>query len=111
MLLGDLQGGMYCIKNDDKGDKGLPSKACCTAAVSADIWHLRLGHIPFNKLKLALPPDHIQDLSKNVVCKICPMAKQTRLSFPRSYIKTTGFFSVAPFRHLGALSNQDLILL
>lgn len=38
-------------KNVD--EKDLSSKTCCTV-VTADVWHLGLGHIPFNKLKLAL---------------------------------------------------------
>lgn len=54
--------------------------------VSTEVWHQRLGHPSFNKihslskeLNISLSKDH-----HNTLCKICPLAKQKRLSFPSS---------------------------
>lgn len=59
---------------------------------TSTLWHQRMGHPSSAPL---------QELSKNVseiffeslhACDVCPLAKQTRLPFPRSFIS-----SVAPF--------------
>lgn len=55
-------------------------------------WHLRLGHpndIVMNHLPFAIS-------QKNIAhdCYVCPMAKQTRKSFPKSYIQTKGIFEL-----------------
>ena len=56
------------------------------AQISSDTWYQRLGHPSFNKIQqlaktleissFQIPQDH--------VCKVCPLAKQKRLSFPSS---------------------------
>lgn len=58
------------------------------------VWHQRLAHIPFTAIK------HISVLSTSLPsrqyfsCFICPMARQTRLHFPDSSIKTTRPFQL-----------------
>ena len=58
------------------------------------VWHLRLGHVPFNKLKSIPSLSKLQNVSHNLICQICPQAKQTRNSFPHSSIKTTAPFQL-----------------
>lgn len=54
MLLGEEEAGLYKL---DKDQSSSSQKQCCDASTSTDaaLWHIRLGHIPFSKLKLALP--------------------------------------------------------
>lgn len=66
------------------------------AQISSDIWHQRLGHPSFNKIQqlaktleissLKIPHDH--------VCKVCPLAKQKRLSFQSSENVSTSPFEL-----------------
>ncbi|MCE7766840.1 hypothetical protein GQL56_29895, partial [Pseudomonas putida] len=46
------------------------------------IWHNRMGHLPFAKLKCI--PSVSSDLSTKqpFTCSICPLARQARLPFP-----------------------------
>ena len=50
------------------------------------IWHLRLGHLPFEKLKVLFPTNKGTHVKSLCFCTICPMAKQTRNSFSRHTI-------------------------
>ncbi|XP_060195426.1 uncharacterized protein LOC132624703 [Lycium barbarum] len=56
------------------------------------LWHVRLGHLPFSAMKHLsfLHCDSVSDF----ICDICPKARQTRLSFPISSIKTKSMFEV-----------------
>nr|XP_016442284.1 PREDICTED: uncharacterized protein LOC107767711 [Nicotiana tabacum] len=58
------------------------------------VWHYRLGHIPFSRMKhipaLALYFSPKQSFS----CPVCPLARQTRLPFPDSSIQTTKPFQL-----------------
>lgn len=57
-----------------------------------ELWHCRLGHVPFVKLK------HINVLDSPIkpthLCKICPQAKQHRNSFPTSISKVAEPFDL-----------------
>ena len=88
MPLGERQGGLYSINTIQAADK----KLCFTAITDAKVWHLRLGHIPFSSLKLLLPQVVLP--TSNVICQICPRAKQTKLKFPHSSIKTKAAFEM-----------------
>jgi len=56
---------------------------CNQASKSLDavIWHKRIGHVPYQKLKL-LGINVTDVLHKTSPCDICPRARQQRLSFP-----------------------------
>ena len=58
------------------------------------ILHLRLGHVPFNKLKSIPSLSKLQKVSHNLISQICPQAKQTRASFSHNSIKTTAPFQL-----------------
>lgn len=60
----------------------------------AKLWHLRMGHLPVHML------NHIPDLftkascTINSICQICPLARQTRNSFPSSSSTTLKKFQL-----------------
>lgn len=55
-------------------------------------WHLRLGHMPFAKMKNAsFLHDHLPK-KQTFLCSTCPMARQQRLFFPESLIHSTAPF-------------------
>lgn len=60
-----------------------------------DLWHQRLGH-PSEKVVKMLPAVRSSSLRKKLskVCDICPMAKQTRDSFPVSLNKASRVFEL-----------------
>lgn len=106
-LLGKLQQGLYYVDNLTHAPSGpafTPSQQSNLSTHQlyssshvdnhdlhnkANLWHLRLGHMPFHKLKLLFPISHHESLSSHYFCRLCPMAKQTRLYFPHSVIKTS----------------------
>lgn len=55
---------------------------------AAKLCHLRFGHIPFERLKINRPSLNVKCVKDNCFCTVCPLARQTRLSFPSSEIKT-----------------------
>lgn len=58
-----------------------------------DLWHYRLGHLPFDKLcKLELG-DEIKR-KEHDTCFICPKARQTRFSFPLSNSSSSSIFDL-----------------
>ena len=56
-------------------------------ACSSKLWHLRLGHIPMNQIKV-LDPSLIYDTDSSF-CTICPLAKQTGLAFFSSITRSS----------------------
>jgi len=72
-------------------------KSSCNHAakqLSFDVWHKRVGHIPYKRMKL-LPIDiDFSDLQQDVPCDICPKAKQQRLPFQLSTISSTSAFEL-----------------
>lgn len=58
------------------------------------LWHNRLGHIPFVRMKEI---SHIPckfSTKQPFICIVCPLARQPRLPFPDSSIKTTHAFQL-----------------
>ena len=101
LLLGSLVGGLYHLKNSFKvqttsSNASSPSPmvlkyANTSIADNAQLWHIRLGHLPFSQLKYLLD---VNSSHNQQICQICPLAKQARLSFPVSSIKTTKPFEL-----------------
>ncbi|CAL8990607.1 unnamed protein product [Prunus brigantina] len=58
------------------------------------LWHMRLGHPSPSRLKLLSSFLPFSPLSFDDNCSVCPMAKQTRLPFPLSSIKTHAPFNL-----------------
>lgn len=60
----------------------------------AKLWHLRLGHIPFTKMKILFPDFDITTIKNIFLCTICPQSRQTRLAFQDSNVKSTNAFEL-----------------
>lgn len=55
--------------------------------------HLRLGRFPFASLKY-IDPSLVLDNITSCICQVCPAARQTRLPFSHSSIKTSRIFQL-----------------
>lgn len=107
LLLGNLLGGLYILETSSSISKSTlevllssnkhPS-TCNTTFMSkhteAKLWHIRLGHSPFPNMKFVKPSLDGNGVQRDVFCTICPQARQTRLPFPSSTIKTTSPFKL-----------------
>ena len=79
LVLGNLDLGLYAVGNNDVRTKHSVNVA---ATEELKLMHLRLGHIPFNKLQLV--DDSLANKNcLDCVCQICPRAKQAKSSFPK----------------------------
>lgn len=95
MLLGNLQAGLYNVADSHVSSPLVANTRSCLSAVdTAKLWHLRLGHLPFDQLNLALPDCNAKSLLHDTICTVCPAARQTRKPFPKSSIKTTKAFEM-----------------
>ncbi|CAH9086228.1 unnamed protein product, partial [Cuscuta europaea] len=82
----DLQSGLY-IYNTSKLFLSNKLSLVNSANIPSldnknDVWHYRLGHLPFNKLKSIVDCTAHPHMNKNILCDICHFAKQKRLPFP-----------------------------
>ncbi|CAL8992943.1 unnamed protein product [Prunus brigantina] len=88
--LGKRHGNLYYFDPQRLAPQ-LHSSSTYHVSASHNLWHLRLGH-PSNA-KLRSLSKHFSDISLPThICDFCPLAKQTRLPFSSSSIK-----SIAPF--------------
>lgn len=58
------------------------------------LWHQRFGHIPFVRLRDISGIPYVFSSKQSFVCSICPMARQSRLLFPDSSIKSSHPFQL-----------------
>ncbi|KAL2938126.1 Retrovirus-related Pol polyprotein from transposon RE2 [Bienertia sinuspersici] len=92
-------------RSEDQGKKGGFKKAM-TVSLSvpsriegiqklkkSTLWHYRLGHISESRLKL-IPELQNHKCDEGDVCIICPMAKQTRLSYSLSDSRASKVFEL-----------------
>ena len=61
---------------------------------SSDLWHLHLDHPSFSRFKFLADQLHLNNALFSHNGSICQLAKQTRLSFPRSSITTHSAFDL-----------------
>ena len=78
---GDKHDALYVLHARDLNISS-PVSSTFANTVSARIWHERLGHLSFQRLKLLRPQLHCNNKHLNHdPCYLCPLAKQHRLSF------------------------------
>ncbi|CAM8963151.1 unnamed protein product [Rhodiola kirilowii] len=93
--IGKLNGGLYLFQPPHIP---VPSKLVSAAGkeISPDIWHLRLGHMPFDNMKTLLNKHF--PVSKNskahTHCPVCHFSKQSRLKFPISHHSSDNVFDL-----------------
>ncbi|XP_075086203.1 uncharacterized protein LOC142168926 [Nicotiana tabacum] len=72
-----------------------PSCISSTSVNKSDLfWHQRLGHMPFHKMKSIPFLSNIVSFKQSFSCPVCLMARQQRLPFPESHIKSTSPFQL-----------------
>ncbi|KAL2926280.1 Retrovirus-related Pol polyprotein from transposon RE2 [Bienertia sinuspersici] len=91
--LGNLDASLYAVGSQSLVSKPAAAqstcnKSCFSSVSNLQLWHVRLGHLPFSMLKLVAPDCLVRADTQNFICQVCPVAKQTRCSFPRSSIKS-----------------------
>ncbi|KAL2925577.1 Retrovirus-related Pol polyprotein from transposon RE2 [Bienertia sinuspersici] len=103
IVLGRLKYGLYCAPTTQhkfsKADGTLHAGLAHVATSSKHddelkLMHLRMGHIPFNKIPLLNPSLHTKTIVSESFCQICPLAKQHRLPFTPSSIKSDRIFQL-----------------
>ncbi|CAN0917715.1 Retrovirus-related Pol polyprotein from transposon RE2 [Linum grandiflorum] len=104
---GKLRDGLYYW---DRYVSRLDSMALATqqSGTPSDIWHQRLGHPSFEKLHALLIRDSIDSCHKVDHCDVCVRAKQTRLPFQSSSIKTSDGFELFHYDIWGAYRTPSL---
>ncbi|XP_015161200.1 uncharacterized protein [Solanum tuberosum] len=58
------------------------------------LWHARLGHVPFVKMRSISTIPLTFSSKQPFICTICPMARQTRMPFPESTTATSSLFEL-----------------
>lgn len=87
--LGNLRNGLYTVDHKDLIDAvSTYASYCFSATTDARLWYIRLGHLPFQQMKFLSPELNIKDTMVDIICQLCPLAKQVRSSFPHRTIKT-----------------------
>lgn len=90
MLLGNMIYGLYSVQISPQVTGSTKATGLFSHfQTEVQLWHLRLGHLPFSQMKLVTPQLNISDCINTTICQVCPAARQCRKSFPHSSIKTT----------------------
>lgn len=84
LVLGKLDVGLYAVDSKDSTGSSHDTSVNLAAHEEAKLWHLRLGHLPFNKLHYANSMFSVNNCCPNNICLVCPKAKQARKPFPIS---------------------------
>ncbi|KAL8133051.1 hypothetical protein AgCh_008493 [Apium graveolens] len=88
ILLGKFQGGLYSTSVVHDAEV-LSKSSFLSFKDDIRLWHLRLGHVPFTRMKHISGLSNVKDSTSNFICQICPLARQARNSFSHSEIKST----------------------
>ncbi|XP_060188475.1 uncharacterized protein LOC132617483 [Lycium barbarum] len=87
----------YTVLADDFNSAVLSKTSVCSSVNINKmdvVWHFRLGHIPFYRMKTIPAINSSLSSTQSFPCSICPLARQTRLSFPSSDIHSTAIFQL-----------------
>ncbi|XP_075078430.1 uncharacterized protein LOC107791162 [Nicotiana tabacum] len=71
------------------------------------VWHYRLVHIPFSKIKFISDVNCELSSKQSFTCLICPLARQTRLPFHDSSIQSTHSFQLIHIDTWGPYSTPS----
>ena len=96
--IGKEEGSLYIFRNDssmkDRCEAQNPQRMVAEVSLQdCELWHRRLGH-PSNQVLHGLNLLHDKYTDLLTSCSVCPLAKQTRSSFPISVSKTSKCFEL-----------------
>lgn len=79
---GNLHQNLYILESPAPAHHSVASTHILSH-VSSEVWHQRLGHPSYNKIRVLSKSLDISNskIDHESVCKVCPLAKQKRLSF------------------------------
>jgi len=108
LALGDVRDGLYQLGSTSLSSKkrvqhrDLASRTLCVVSVSSSVvikgnsdvklWHNRLRHLPIPAMKYI--KSFVFKSMSNCYCDVCPLARQSKLPFPTSDIKTKSIFEL-----------------
>lgn len=87
-----VNSSIYNNKNKDSYS-ALFSDSSPTANLDV-LWHFRLGHVPFSKMRGIPTIPATFSTKQPFICNICPMARQSILFFSQRTTETTATFEV-----------------
>ena len=62
--------------------------------ISTEVWHRRVGHLPYKKLRNLSLNISFKDVAHDWYCDVCPKARQQRLPFPVSITASSYIFEL-----------------
>ncbi|XP_060183269.1 uncharacterized protein LOC132613257 [Lycium barbarum] len=104
LVIGEAKDGIYIVTSGifaySKNSKQFGFCSSFPSAFSIPVnnrddvklWHIRLGCMPFDSMKNISPSSSFSHFDHK--CDICPVARQTKLPFPSSCIKTKVIFEL-----------------
>lgn len=111
LLLGKAHNSLYYVQDDKnpRTKQSLPASLSAQQQIkdgahAAKLWHIRIGHLPFNKLGFLFPELQKHMFEKDFMCTVCPIAKKTRNVFHKSSIKSVET-STFTHRYLGSFET------
>ena len=75
MLLGKLQAGLYNVAANHVQVNSFVPQSCFGAISDAKLWHLCLGHVPFDHLSHVFP-SVLKGYCKEIICTVCPAVRK-----------------------------------
>ncbi|KAL8145624.1 hypothetical protein AgCh_003680 [Apium graveolens] len=92
--LGKIKAGLYSVDAQnhkvtllDADKSHICNVACLSAIEDVKLWHLRLGHLPFQQMKLVLPSCNVQLCMKENICQFNTSIKTFRSDNAKEFIK------------------------
>ena len=102
MLLGRRTQGLYYLQSQKNPTQDPTSHVTATLKSSYNtfpenlvkLWHIRLGHMPLDRMKLLFPQINVSYFKNSFLCIACHKARQQRLPFSKSCIKSSKPFEI-----------------
>ena len=89
LLLGKTRGTLYYLRKNTDAEFRNHATYICPNNIENEklhnlkMWHIRSGHLPFNKIQIIFPELKGKDMNDSCFCTLCPLAKQKRSSFTK----------------------------
>lgn len=80
-ILGEFRDGLYfAVENEAHGKADVSTGSNAIRCLSSSLeqiklWHVRLGYLPFERLKFVVDVHDVQTFVNNYLCSICPAVK------------------------------------
>lgn len=89
--IGKKEGELYVLHTQRRLNN--PAKSFAVVRADIELWHKRLGHVPFSVIK-KLPNLTSSDSTRISHCEVCPLPRQARILFPISTTRAVDYFDL-----------------